>query len=276
MRASLLRAVAKTNSSRPQSINNKLCATSTNLIKAASTTQLQLQPTQQTLTRTFGSRSRGTRGHGWLTHYRSGNGGRHLQGRYHNRDEEELSSINNSIFELGTSDCFLEIEVEGKDESDVKRARIVIELASKALPKTCENFIKLCQDGYYNDTKVHKIEKNVGVCMGDILGMDGNGGKCHPDISPYGYFENEAHVLSHVEKGVLTMLAPRVDKNDSRFLITLGDTPQLDGKYVAFGRVKGDDTDETGMKGLENIVANMYTMKGKPQKKITIRSCGLL
>jgi len=226
--------------------------------------------------RAFGSRSRGARGHGWLHHYRAGNGGRHLQGRYHYRDVNELSSINDSIFELGTTDCFLEIELDGKNEAQRKSSRVVFELASTALPRTCENFIKLCEDEYYNDTKVFKIQKNVGICMGDTMGLDGKGGKCHPDISPYGYFEFEEKVVSHTQKGILTMLAPGVDRNDSRFCITLDDSPQLDGRYVAFGRIKDLDSDECGMKELEDIILNVFTKKGTPQKDILIKSCGTL
>ena len=44
--------------------------------------------------RLMGTGSRGARGHGWLHKYRAGEGGRHLQGRYHNRDIEKLISIN--------------------------------------------------------------------------------------------------------------------------------------------------------------------------------------
>lgn len=232
--------------------------------------------------RSFGHRSRGSRGHGWLQNYRDKKGGRHLQGRYHKFDTDALKLHNDSIFELGTSECFLEIRMNG-DEKDSgndtenkgekqNTKRIVIELASKALPKTCQNFLKLCQDGYYNNTKVFKIEKNVGICMGDVLDMDGGGGKCHPETSSSGYFENEGYYLSHAQKGVLTMLAPRVDKNDSRFMITLRDTPHLDGRYVAFGRLKED---ENGINVLESIVENTYTRRGKPQKDIKILSSGV-
>ena len=236
--------------------------------------------------RPFGHRSRGSRGHGWLKKYRDNKGGRHLQGRYHKFDADSLKIHNDTIFELGTSECFLDIQMDDDDDDDAKDSyekmknegesektkRIVIELASEALPKTCHNFLKLCQDGYYNDTKVFKIERNVGLCMGDVLDMDGRGGKCHPETSSSGYFENEGYYLSHAQKGVLTMLAPSVDKNDSRFMITLRDTPQLDGRYVAFGRLKED---ENGIKVLENIVENTYTRRGKPQKDIKIISSGV-
>ena len=56
--------------------------------------------------------------------------------------------------------------------SAVEAQRVVIELASTALPKTCENFTKLCMNGSvvdasdrsaenwgYKGTNVHKIEK---------------------------------------------------------------------------------------------------------------------
>ena len=270
MRTSLLKTVTNKSSPSVSSLSIVRNTINVNPFKFAGITSVEP-------TRKFGAKSRGARGHGWLQKYRAGEGGRHLQGRYHYRDVEARSGINESIFELGSTHCFLDIEIEGKDEDQSKTSsRVVIELASTALPKTCENFLKLCQDGYYKDTNVYKIEKETGICMGDILGLDGSGGKCHPDISPNGFFENETHVLSHTHKGILTMLAPGVHRNDSRFCITLGDTPQFDGKYVAFGRVKPVDDDDSGMSDLENIISNVFTKKGKPQKNIRITSCGPL
>lgn len=235
--------------------------------------------------RSFGTR--GSRGHGWLHHYRAGNGGRHLQGRYHNRDVEKRAAINDSMFDLGSLTCYLDLDMveskvdgnDGDEEAGTSSTnnngprRIILELASTALPRTCDNFLKLIEDGYYDNTKVHRIEKNVGFCMGYT---SPNGGRCHPDISPYGRFEHESYVISHVHKGMLTMLSPGVDKNDSRFCITTGDAPQLDGRLTAFGRVKGVNGDASSMQHLEDIVANVFTAKGKPQKDIDIVGCGVL
>ena len=219
--------------------------------------------------RSFGTR--GARGHGWLQKYKAGQGGRHLQGRFHNRNTQKLTHINNQVFELGSTSTFLEIESEGKTH------RIEIELAEKALPTTCDNFKKLCQDGSLDQQKVFKIEPTVGLCLGD-LSNTGKQGSCHSSLSQehktYGMphcFQHESTVVSHAQKGIVTMLAPGLDQNDSRFMITtVDDAPHLDGRYVAFGRVK------QGMEVLEHLVKNTYTKRGVPTVDIQVKHCGVL
>lgn len=53
---------------------------------------------------------------------------------------------------------------------------IDIELWTKEAPKACKNFIKLCYDGYYNNTIFHRIVKGFIVQGGDPLGT-GEGGE---------------------------------------------------------------------------------------------------
>ena len=53
---------------------------------------------------------------------------------------------------------------------------IDIELWTKEAPKACRNFIKLCYDGYYNNTIFHRIVKGFIAQGGDPLGT-GEGGQ---------------------------------------------------------------------------------------------------
>lgn len=253
----------------------KRCASPKSSVAASSVFETSTPAT----VRSFGSR--GARGHGWLHHYRAGNKGRHLQGRYHYRDIEKRAAINDSMFELGTSKCYIDLAVDQLDEergseedgapAEPERKRVYIELASKALPRTCENFLKLIEDGYYNDTKVNRIEKNVGVCLGELV--EGGGGQCHPDISPYGIFEHESYVISHIDEGILTMLSPGVDKNNSQFAILLNDAPQLDGRMTAFGRLKREEG--SSLRNLEEIVQSVFTAKGVPLRDIKVVGSGV-
>ena len=112
--------------------------------------------------------------------------------------------------------------------------------------------------------------------MGDVTEKnDGLQGSCDSSVareigSPH-TFAHESVVLSHAEKGIVSMLSTGLDKNDSRFMITtVDDAPHLDGKHVAFGRVK------EGLDFLEDLVANIYTKKGQPTVAIEVVKCGEL
>lgn len=240
--------------------------------------------------RSMATGTRGARGHGWLKKYRAGLGGRHLQGRWHFRDIDELNRINDEVFGMNaslggdvTTEAYLVLSVAGEQPR-----RIVIELASAALPRTTENFRLLCQekggDGSvdgggasakgYVSTSVYKIEKTVGLCLGDVVSDNGSGGRCHPKMgtytSPYS-FEDEGFLVSHTSPGIVSMMSPGVHRNDSRFLITTTGAPQLDGRFVAFGRVKGD-----GMDVINDIVTGVFTKRGRPTVEIKVVDCGVL
>lgn len=223
--------------------------------------------------------TRGARGHGWFHKYREGRGGRHLQGRWHFRDVDDLNEINNEVFAMNSTlkkednvptEAYLDISVAGDEPR-----RVVIELASAALPKTTENFRLLCQEkeeGGYESTSVYKIEKTVGLCLGDVVHDDGSGGRCHPKMgtqfSPYA-FADEGFLVSHTGPGIVSMMTPGVHRNDSRFLITTTGAAQLDGRFVAFGRVK------EGMDVIDDIATGVFTKRGRPTVEIKVAGCGV-
>jgi cyclophilin family peptidyl-prolyl cis-trans isomerase len=221
----------------------------------------------------MGTGPRGSRGHGWLQKYRSNRGGRHLQGRYHYRDVDELHAINDRIFAMSGDDnvVYFDLSVGGETSR-----RIYIELASTMLPKTTDNFRKLIQEteGGYTKSNVFKIEKTVGLCMGDVIYNNGMSGRCHPTVAsaehPYS-FEDEGFYISHSTPGIVSMMSPGAHSNDSRFLITTSEAPQLDGRFVAFGRVKEGES----MEVVESLARGVFTKRGRPTVDISVVDCGL-
>jgi peptidyl-prolyl cis-trans isomerase-like 1 len=113
---------------------------------------------------------------------------------------------------------------------------IVVELYEAHAPKTCENFTKLTQRGYYNGVIFHRVIRNFMIQGGDPTGT-GRGGEA---IFPGGKFEDEIDGrLKHTGAGILSMANSGPGTNGSQFFITLAPTPWLDGKHTIFGRVKG-------------------------------------
>jgi peptidyl-prolyl cis-trans isomerase B (cyclophilin B) len=109
-------------------------------------------------------------------------------------------------------------------------------------PKTVANFIKLAKSGFYDGTAFHRIIKGFMIQGGDPLTKDpskeARWGTGSADERIKAEFNDHHHVL-----GVISMArAQDPDSASCQFFICLGPTPQLDGKYTAFGKLlKGED-----------------------------------
>lgn len=168
--------------------------------------------------------------------------------------------------------AFLDVSIGG-----AQAERIVIELAKDVVPKTVENFTKLCSDGVvnspfgsgsYKNSKFHNITKGVYVVGGDFLHGNGTGG--HAALEPgKRYFDDENFALQFSEEGVVGMANAGSNKNGSQFFIALKALPHLNGRNVAFGKiVEGKSV----LKSIEGV----YCVKGKPLTAVEITDCGLL
>ncbi|KAK9504318.1 hypothetical protein O3M35_010680 [Rhynocoris fuscipes] len=113
---------------------------------------------------------------------------------------------------------------------------IDIELWSKEAPLASRNFIQLCLEGYYNNTKFHRLVKGFIVQGGDPTGT-GEGGE-----SIYGNpFKDEFHSrLRFTRRGLVCMANSGKNDNGSQFFFTLGPAPELQNKHTIFGRVTGE------------------------------------
>jgi peptidyl-prolyl cis-trans isomerase B (cyclophilin B) len=119
---------------------------------------------------------------------------------------------------------------------------MVVEFWPDVAPKTVANFIKLAKAGFYDGTAFHRIIKGFMIQGGDPLtkdpSMEARWGTGHADERVVAEFNDHHHDL-----GVISM-ARAQDPNSAscQFFLCLGPTPQLDGKYTAFGKLlKGED-----------------------------------
>eukprot|EP00484_Ammonia_sp_Unknown_P010398 CAMPEP_0197076744 /NCGR_PEP_ID=MMETSP1384-20130603/212269_1 /TAXON_ID=29189 /ORGANISM="Ammonia sp." /LENGTH=593 /DNA_ID=CAMNT_0042515603 /DNA_START=15 /DNA_END=1796 /DNA_ORIENTATION=- len=105
-------------------------------------------------------------------------------------------------------------------------------------PKTCYNFLKHCENGYYDNTIFHRNIMSFMIQGGDPEGT-GHGGKCAWDTAT-GKFEDEFHkFLKHNERGVIAMANSGPNTNGSQFYIIYQAQPHLDDKHSVFGRLVG-------------------------------------
>ncbi|CAI9605717.1 unnamed protein product [Staurois parvus] len=158
---------------------------------------------------------------------------------------------------------FFDITADG-----IPLGRIVMELRFDVVPKTAENFLKLCtgEVGYgYKGCTFHRIIPSFMCQGGDFTNHNGTGGK-----SIYGgKFEDENFTLKHSTPGVLSMANAGPNSNGSQFFISTIKADWLNGKHVVFGNV---------VEGMEAVkkMESYGSNSGKTSKKIVITDCGVL
>ncbi|CAL9073157.1 unnamed protein product [Musa textilis] len=110
-----------------------------------------------------------------------------------------------------------------------------LELHCDITPRTCENFITLCENGYYNGVPFHRNIRNFMIQGGDPTGT-GKGGQ-----SIWGKpFKDELNSkLLHSGRGVVSMANSGPHTNGSQFFILYKSANHLNFKHTVFGSVVG-------------------------------------
>ena len=156
--------------------------------------------------------------------------------------------------------------------------RLVFELRPDVVPKTAENFRRLCvapKGQGYKDTEIFRVIGQM-MCQGGdwVTPNDGTGNKTiyATDEDPVGEFEDENFTLKHDRRGTISMANRGPNTNGSQFFISLIKTQWLDGRYVVFGGVVEDEHTER----IISTIDASGTRSGNPTKKIWITDCGQL
>ena len=141
---------------------------------------------------------------------------------------------------------------------DTTAGKITFELYPKLAPHHVNSFVFLAKQGYYDGVIFHRVIKDFMLQGGDPTGT-GMGG---PGYKLKAEFNDMKHT-----RGVLS--AARTadpDSAGSQFFIMHGDSPHLDGKYTAYGKLID------GMDVVDKI-ANMETdARDRPANPPSIKS----
>ncbi len=142
--------------------------------------------------------------------------------------------------------------------------RIVFRLHPDQAPVTCQNFLKLVDQAFYDGLIFHRVIDGFMIQGGCPLGT-GTGG---PGYGISGEFSANGvpNQLSH-KRGTVSM-ARSADPNSagSQFFIVHQDAPHLDGSYAAFGTVLA------GMDVVDRIAAASTDGRDRPLTPPTIQS----
>lgn len=115
---------------------------------------------------------------------------------------------------------------------DTSKGVFKVELFQDKLPKTCNNFIKLVNDGFYDGMIFYRIMDDFMIQAGRYL-ADGS-----EKSSPYGNIDFETDpTVRHVD-GAISMASTGAGVGGSaEFFICDEPQPLLDDKYAVFGVV---------------------------------------
>ncbi|EGZ06324.1 hypothetical protein PHYSODRAFT_531670 [Phytophthora sojae] len=174
---------------------------------------------------------------------------------------------------------FLDVSIGEKNVG-----RLLIELRADVVPRTAENFRRLCtgetrelrtgRRRHYAKCPFHRVVKDKFCQSGDYANHDGSGGECtfgHKVPPPPSTFDDENFILRHTGTGVLSMVNTGPDSNTCQFYLHFASQPSLDGKHVVFGCLM----DAESYNILEQINA-VATARGDPKQPVKITRAGQL
>jgi len=130
--------------------------------------------------------------------------------------------------------------------------------------------------GYgYRDSTFHRIIPKFMAQGGDFVNRDGTGSATMFDGRPS--FPDENFILSHSQRGTLSMANSGPDTNGCQFFVTFGAAAHLDGKHVVFGYVDWREDGESAgvLDALEGVRIDRRN-GDRPLEQVRIEDCGIL
>lgn len=120
---------------------------------------------------------------------------------------------------------------------NTNKGEFTVELFGDLTPKTVANFVKLAQDGFYSDTKFHRVIKDFMNQAGDPLSKDDSQKSRWGTGGPGYQFADEISVNNKNDIGTLSMANAGPNTNGSQFFINVANNNFLDTKHTVFGKV---------------------------------------
>lgn len=149
------------------------------------------------------------------------------------------------------------------------KGNFTIEFFPTLAPKTVENFTKLASEGFYNDTKFHRVIKGFMNQGGDPLSKDDSKADFWGTGGPGYKFADEITGENKNDIGTISMANSGPNTNGSQFFINVANNNFLDPKHTVFGKVV------EGMDVIMDINNVATDPSDKPLEAVIIKSITL-
>ena len=151
--------------------------------------------------------------------------------------EKEEDKIDNIFEENNKSEDNINITTTMNAVFKTNQGDIEIEFYSEDAPKTVANFVKLAGEGFYNETKFHRVIKDFMIQGGDPSSKDDSRQDMWGTGGPGYQFEDEIHANNNNLTGTIAMANSGPNTNGSQFFINTADNDFLNSKHTVFGKV---------------------------------------
>lgn len=153
---------------------------------------------------------------------------------------------------------------------ETNKGDIKIKLYNDLSPNTVNNFLKLAQEGFYDNTKFHRVIEDFMIQGGDPLSKQDDKKNFWGTGGPGYVFDDEINSKKLI-KGSFAMANSGPNSNGSQFFIVTAEaTPWLDGDHTNFGEVV------EGMSVVEKINQTDTDPSDRPLEDIVIKNIKLL
>jgi peptidyl-prolyl cis-trans isomerase-like protein 2 len=144
------------------------------------------------------------------------------------------------------------------------RGEILLELHCDIVPRTCTNFLGLCEANKYQNTKFHRLIPNFMIQGGKSTTDD--------DASLWGpaFADEFDDRLKHTGGGVVSMANAGPGTNKRQFFMTFKSCPHLDRKHSIFGKVV------KGMEVVQELGKIPTDKKDRPLEPVIIERTEIL
>lgn len=147
---------------------------------------------------------------------------------------------------------------------ETNQGTFTLELFTEQMPLTTGNFIKLAQEGFYDNTRFHRVIAGFMIQGGDPQSKDKNMQWRWGTGGPgYTIPDEFAQGLSNTP-GTIAMANAGPNTGGSQFFINVAANTFLDGKHPVFGKVT------TGMDVVEKISLVATDGEDKPVEDVVI------